>query len=161
MPCTSGRVAAQLGRDAVAHCVAAVYQATAMPRPTSWAASVYKLPSLTASNARASCSSDRRSEVATRRSGSFLVRLTTRRLPSTGHCPAPVYLCAAPTAAPPSPTSRGCAYRGCRSLCTSLRGRSGSHAKQRGVQAARAMVTALASRRFERLRSGFQFPRRI
>src|SRR6266568_1323768 len=73
----------------------ATHVATESPRarPTSVAASVYELPSLTDSNARAratdnagalwlraNCSSDRRSELVSARSGSFLVRLTTALL---------------------------------------------------------------------------------
>src|SRR6266511_253568 len=73
----------------------ATHAATESPnaRPTRSAASVYELPSLTASNARAratdnagalwlraNCSSDRRSEFVSGRSGSFLVRLTTALL---------------------------------------------------------------------------------
>src|SRR4029450_11545796 len=74
------------------------HAATESPRarPTSWAASVYELPSLTASRARArppanagalwlraNCSKARRSEFVNGRSGSFLGRLTT---PLLGQC---------------------------------------------------------------------------
>src|SRR6266498_3406714 len=73
----------------------ATHVATESPssRPTRWAASVYELPSLTASSARAratdnagalwlraNCSSERRSELVSGRSGSFFVRLTTALL---------------------------------------------------------------------------------